>query len=156
MQRPRRRPALSRRAAPHRPRGVRRGSGPPAAAARQSRRRCSSGSTVSVGKTPYVRFDLNDYSIPHTHVRRVLTLLADPHEVRIVDGAEVLACHRRSYDKGAQIEDAAHVQSAGRAEARRSPASRHGPPRAGGPRQPDPADRAPPNAAPISAPSPPP
>src|SRR5271157_2863854 len=67
--------------------------------------------TVSVGKTPYVRFDLNDYSIPHTHVRRVLSVLADPHEVRIVDGAEVLAVHLRSYDKGAQIEAAAHVQA---------------------------------------------
>ncbi len=66
---------------------------------------------VSVGKTPYVRFDLNDYSIPHSHVRRVLSVLADPHEVRIVDGAEVLAIHRRSYDKGAQIELAAHVQA---------------------------------------------
>jgi len=66
---------------------------------------------VSVGKTPYVRFDLNDYSVPHDHVRRVLTVLADPHEVRIVDGAEVLARHRRSYDKGAQIEDAAHLQA---------------------------------------------
>ena len=41
---------------------------------------------VRVGKTPYVRFDLNDYSVPHTHVRRVLTVLADPQEVRIVDG----------------------------------------------------------------------
>src|SRR5271165_506052 len=51
---------------------------------------------VSVGKTPYVRFDLNDYSVPHPHVRRILTVLADPHEVRIVDGAEVLAVHRRS------------------------------------------------------------
>ncbi len=66
---------------------------------------------VSVGKTPYVRFDLNDYSVPHDHVRRVLTVLADPHEVRIVDGAEVLARHRRSYDKGAQVEDAAHLQA---------------------------------------------
>jgi hypothetical protein len=66
---------------------------------------------VSVGKTPYVRFDLNDYSIPHTHVRRVLSVLADPHEVRIVDGAQVIARHRRSYDKGAQIEDEAHVQA---------------------------------------------
>jgi transposase len=66
---------------------------------------------VSVGKTPYVRFDLNDYSVPHDQVRRVLTVLADPHEVRIVDGAEVLARHQRSYDKGAQIEDAAHVQA---------------------------------------------
>src|ERR1700692_1526272 len=30
---------------------------------------------VTAGKTPYVRFDLNDYSIPHTHVRRPLTVL---------------------------------------------------------------------------------
>jgi hypothetical protein len=35
---------------------------------------------VTAGKTPYVRFDLNDYSIPHTHVRRPLTVLADPDE----------------------------------------------------------------------------
>jgi transposase len=66
---------------------------------------------VKVGKTPYVRFDLNDYSVPHTHVQRTLTVLADPHELRVVDGAQILACHRRSYDKGAQIEDAAHVQA---------------------------------------------
>ena len=32
--------------------------------------------TVVSGKTPYVRFDRNSYSIPHTHVRRPLTLLA--------------------------------------------------------------------------------
>ena len=66
---------------------------------------------VSVGKTPYVRFDRNDYSVPHTFVRRVLTVLADPREVRIVDGGTVLACHQRSYDKGAQVEDPAHVQA---------------------------------------------
>jgi len=66
---------------------------------------------VKVGKTPYVRFDLNDYSVPHTKVQRLLTVLADPNTVRIVDGAEVLACHPRSYDKGAQIEDPAHLQA---------------------------------------------
>ena len=66
---------------------------------------------VSVGKTPYVRFDLNDYSVPFAYVRRILTVLANPHEVRIVDGAEVLARHRRSYDRGAQIEDATHIQA---------------------------------------------
>lgn len=66
---------------------------------------------VKAGKTPYVRFDLNDYSIPHTKVQRLLTVLADPNEVRIVDGAQMFACHRRSYDKGAQIEDATHVQA---------------------------------------------
>src|SRR3954462_6767891 len=66
---------------------------------------------VSVGKTPYVRFDLNNYSVPHTHVRRVLTVLADPHEVRVVDGAALLPCHRRSYDRDAQIEHPGHVEA---------------------------------------------
>src|SRR6516164_8249139 len=66
---------------------------------------------VKVGKTPYVRFDLNDYSVPHTQVGRTLTVLADPHQVRVVDGTEILACHRRSYDKGAQIEDGTHVEA---------------------------------------------
>src|SRR6202008_1074120 len=56
---------------------------------------------VTAGKTPYVRFDLNDYSIPHTHVRRPLTVLADADEVRIVDGQHILARHRRRSDKGA-------------------------------------------------------
>ena len=49
---------------------------------------------VSVGKTPYVRFDLNDYRVPHTQVRKTLTVLADPDRLRIVNGSEVLACHR--------------------------------------------------------------
>src|SRR6202522_2780294 len=66
---------------------------------------------VKVGKTPYVRFDLNDYSVRHTHVRRTLTVLADTHELRIVDGAQVLAHHRRSYDRGAQIEQSEHLQA---------------------------------------------
>ncbi len=59
----------------------------------------------------YVRFDLNDYSVPHAKVQRLLTVLADPDQVRVVDGAEILACHRRSYDKGAQIEDPAHLEA---------------------------------------------
>jgi transposase len=66
---------------------------------------------VDVGKTPYVRFDLNDYSVPHINVRRSLTVLAEPHQVRIVDGAEILACHHRSYGKGEQIDDDAHVEA---------------------------------------------
>ena len=31
-----------------------------------------------MGKTPYVRFDLNDYSVPHAQVRKTLTVVADP------------------------------------------------------------------------------
>ena len=66
---------------------------------------------VSVGKTPYVRFDLNDYSVPHTEVRKTLTVLADPDQLRVVDGHQVLACHPRSYSKGERIEDPAHLQA---------------------------------------------
>ena len=67
---------------------------------------------VSVGKTP--DRPLRPERLlrhPFGHVRRVLTVLADPHEVRIADGAEVLARHPRSYDRRAQIEVAAHIQS---------------------------------------------
>jgi transposase len=64
---------------------------------------------VISGKTPYVRFDRNSYSIPHTHVRRPLTLLASPAIVRVVAGAAEIARHPRSYDTGAVIEQAAHV-----------------------------------------------
>ncbi|MFW8609877.1 hypothetical protein [Rhizobium beringeri] len=38
-------------------------------------------------------------------------LMATQKEVRILDGAQVVACHVRSYDKGAQVEDAAHIQA---------------------------------------------
>jgi len=65
---------------------------------------------AQVGKTPYVRFDLNDYSVPHTHVRRTLGVLADEHWVRVFDAERELACHARSYERGAQIEHAHHVQ----------------------------------------------
>jgi transposase len=70
---------------------------------------CEERVTVSAHKTPYVRFDLNDYSIPHTHVNRTLTLLASLETVRVVDGQDVLATHWRSFDRGAQVEDPAHV-----------------------------------------------
>lgn len=72
---------------------------------------CEEHASVSAHKTPYVRFDLNDYSIPHTHVRRTLSVLASLDRVRIVDGQEVIASHPRSFDRGAQIEDPAHIEA---------------------------------------------
>jgi transposase len=63
------------------------------------------------GKTPYIRFDNNDYSIPHTLVRKTLTLIASEHEVRIVDGDRVVARHRRSYDRLQIVEDPAHLSA---------------------------------------------
>jgi transposase len=64
---------------------------------------------VRTGKQPYVSFDRNRYSLPHTLVHRPVTLLADAATVRIVDGATEVARHARSYDTGAVIEDATHI-----------------------------------------------
>lgn len=64
---------------------------------------------VAVGKTPYARFDGNDYSVPHTRVRRTLVVEASPEQVRLLDGLEVVATHPRSYGHHEQIEDAAHL-----------------------------------------------
>jgi len=69
---------------------------------------------VRVGKTPYVRFDKNDYSVPHTHVQRSLTVVATDERVRVVDPeapAEVLAEHVRSFDRDQRIESKGHLQT---------------------------------------------
>lgn len=72
---------------------------------------CNEVETVSVGKTPYARFDLNDYSVPHTHVRKALTVNATLDFVSILDGVTVLAKHVRSYDKAKQIECDEHIKT---------------------------------------------
>jgi len=66
---------------------------------------------VSVGKTPYVRFDLNDYSVPHTQVRRTVTVMASLTRVRVLEGSAVIAEHPRGYGKGEQIEQPAHIEA---------------------------------------------
>ena len=66
---------------------------------------------VSAGKTPYVRFDLNDYSVPHTYVQRTLTVVADPRQVRLLDATELIATHPRSYDRGQQVELPEHIDA---------------------------------------------
>ena len=67
--------------------------------------------SVRVGKTPYIRFDLNDYSVPYNCVNRTLTVHATVHVVSILDGSSVLAQHIRSYDKAQQIECADHIEA---------------------------------------------
>ena len=62
-------------------------------------------------KTIYIRFDLNDYSIPPTSVGRPLTLVASETTVRLLEGKNEVARHRRSYDRHQRIEDPAHVEA---------------------------------------------
>jgi transposase len=62
-------------------------------------------------KTIYLRFDLNDYSIPPTLVGRPLTLIASETTVRILEGHSEVARHRRSYDRHQRIEDPDHIEA---------------------------------------------
>lgn len=66
---------------------------------------------AAVGKTPYLRFDLNDYSVPHDRVRRTLTVLASLDTVRVFDRHELVATHPRSFSRGEQIEDPEHIRA---------------------------------------------
>jgi transposase len=65
---------------------------------------------VEIGKTPYARFDLNDYSVPHDRTQRTLTVVADIDTVRVADGNEVVATHPRSWDRGQQLEVPEHLE----------------------------------------------
>jgi len=53
----------------------------------------------------------NDYSVPHSYVRRELLVVADLDTVRVVDGTAVIAEHARCYSAGETIEAAAHVEA---------------------------------------------
>jgi len=66
---------------------------------------------VQAGKTIYVRFDLNDYSIPPQAVGRPLILVASQDCIRILDGTAEIARHRRCYDRHERILDPAHQEA---------------------------------------------
>src|SRR5450631_408629 len=66
---------------------------------------------VRAAKTIYVRFDLNDYSIPPEAVGRQLTLAASDSQVRILEGNAEIARHHRSYDRHDSVLDPAHEQA---------------------------------------------
>jgi transposase len=65
---------------------------------------------VKIGKTPYARFDLNDYSVPFKYVRQTVTVVASISKVSIISSSDTIASHARSYDKGLQIEDESHIK----------------------------------------------
>jgi transposase len=68
--------------------------------------------TVRAHKTIYVRFDLNDYSVPPEAVGRTLTLVASDTTVRLLDGSLELACHARTYDRQKLVLDPSHREAA--------------------------------------------
>jgi transposase len=54
---------------------------------------------ISVDKSAFVRFDTNRYSVPARYARRTLTLIADDKSVRLLDGADEVALHDRSWGR---------------------------------------------------------
>jgi hypothetical protein len=72
---------------------------------------CESIHTVKSGKTPYVRFDLNDYSIPYELTRKPLSIYSSNDTIRIFDDGQEVARHDRSYDRDQTIEKPEHISA---------------------------------------------
>jgi transposase len=66
---------------------------------------------IRSAKTIYVRFDLNDYSIPPEAVGQQLTLIASDTLVRIHQGTMEIARHHRTYDRHQLVLDPTHQQA---------------------------------------------
>jgi transposase len=64
--------------------------------------------SVVVDKTAFIRFDTNDYSVPHNLVGRTLTLIACDREVRLVDVTEQVAMHKRCFGRRQTIANPEH------------------------------------------------
>jgi len=67
--------------------------------------------TVESGKTIYIRFDTNDYSIPPSAVGRSLKVMVTSETVRIIDTTTIIATHKRSFAKGKIFTDPLHVEN---------------------------------------------
>lgn len=68
---------------------------------------------VSIGKTPYARFDGNDYSVPAQFVGTILEVTANEKTVFIFEQGNpqtAIAEHERCYDKQKTIEDPKHIE----------------------------------------------
>ena len=61
-----------------------------------------------VSKSPYVRFDKNDYSVPPSLVGETVSILASDRRVRIISDGEEVCVHPRSFEKGRLIEVPEH------------------------------------------------
>ena len=72
---------------------------------------CDTIETRSSTKYPYVKFDLNYYSIPFELLRKPLTVVASYDTVRILDEEKEVAKHERSYDRDKNIEIREHISA---------------------------------------------
>lgn len=73
---------------------------------------------ASVSKTARVRFDSNEYTVPHHYASKSVVLFASEEELRVFDKEQEIARHRRSYGKNEDIQRSEHIE--GLIRARRS------------------------------------
>jgi hypothetical protein len=66
---------------------------------------------VRSGKIPFVRYDLNDYSIPCALTGKPLSLIADVDTIEVVDDGRIVATHQRTFSRGEKIRDNAHFDA---------------------------------------------
>ncbi len=66
---------------------------------------------ANVGRTPYVRFDANRYSVPHDRIDRTLSVAASIERLRIFDRQELVATHQRCWGKNQVIEQSSHLDA---------------------------------------------
>jgi len=70
---------------------------------------CERREEVRIGKTPYARFDLNDYSVPWRLTMKTLTVWANEARVKIFDGTTQVADHERCYARQQRLTDNTHL-----------------------------------------------
>jgi len=80
---------------------------------------CVERTSAKVGKQPYVSFDGNEYSVPHTLVRQFVSICVTEERVIITgpDAAEPVAVHVRSWGRHVVVEDASHIADLRRTKA---------------------------------------
>jgi transposase len=61
-------------------------------------------------KQPYVIYDTNRYSIPHQLVGVPVTISATDERLRVLHGDQVVADHRRSWERKQVVENPAHIE----------------------------------------------
>jgi transposase len=69
---------------------------------------------VTVDKTAFIRFDTNDYSVPHEYAQQdksALTVAADDITVRVLNGDVEVARHARCWGRRQCVEDVAHREA---------------------------------------------
>jgi transposase len=63
---------------------------------------------MAVNTQAFIHLDSNRYSVPSEYASRIVTLRADDTTVQLIDGANVIATHPRSYARRALFEVPAH------------------------------------------------